>query len=153
MPVQLGGARYPKDSDESWCAVRVLVGTDVQPIDEVAASIREFGPRYTHRLFTDHELESCGENPITAASGLAARFAAKEAVLKILESPDSVPSWRSIEVRRGAGGRPELALDLETASRARRQGITHMSVSLSHGGGVATATVVAQVSRWRSARR
>jgi holo-[acyl-carrier protein] synthase len=126
--------------------VKVLVGTDVQPIDEVTASIKEFGTRYTDRLFTDRELANCGENPVTAASGLAARFAAKEAVLKILDSSDTVPPWKSIEVRRDEGGRPEIVLDERTAEQAHRQGIIQMSVSLSHAGGMAIATVVAQVS-------
>jgi hypothetical protein len=41
-----------EDRCERWCAVKVLVG-----IDEVTTSITEFGPRCTHRKFTDHELE------------------------------------------------------------------------------------------------
>ena len=127
--------------------MQILVGTDVQPIEEVETSMRRFGVRYTRRLFTDIELESCGENPLTAASGLAGRFAAKEAVLKILDSQDTVPSWRSIEVQRAKVGRPEIVLRGEAAELARRQGIREMSLSLSHGGGVAFATVVARVAR------
>lgn len=125
--------------------MNILVGIDVQPIDEVEASIREFGARYSHRLFTDHEIECCGDNPRTAASGLAARFAAKEAVLKILDTRETVPSWKAIEVRRTEGGPPEIVLSGEASEVARRQGVEQMSLSLSHGGGVATAVVVAQV--------
>lgn len=84
--------------------MQILVGIDVQPIEEVEPSMRQFGVRYAHRLFTDVELESCGENPVTAASGLAGRFAAKEAVLKILDSQDTVPPWKSIEVQHAKGG-------------------------------------------------
>jgi holo-[acyl-carrier protein] synthase len=83
---------------------------------------------------------------------LAARFAAKEAVLKILDGPEPAP-WTSIEVHRGENDRPELVLSTIAADQARRQGIRHLSVSLSHGGGVATATVVAQVSRRRMVAR
>lgn len=126
--------------------MKILVGIDVQPIDEVEASIREFGARYSHRLFTDHELESCAKNPLTAACGLAARFAAKEAVLKILDTRETVPSWKTIEVRRTEGGRPEIVLCGEASELARRQGVEQMSLSLSHGGGIATAVVVAQVA-------
>jgi holo-[acyl-carrier protein] synthase len=126
--------------------MKILVGIDVQPISEVEASLRTFGARYSRRLFTEHELECCGANPATASSGLAARFAAKEAVLKILDTRETVPSWRSIEVLRTASGRPEIVLHDEAADLASLQGIHEMSVSLSHAGGIAAAAVVAPVS-------
>lgn len=126
--------------------MKMLVGVDIQPISEVEASLRTFGVRYGRLLFTEHELECCGENPATASSGLAARFAAKEAVLKILDTRETVPAWRSIEVRRTASGRPEIKLHDEAASLAEHQGIREIAVSLSHGGGMATATVVAPVA-------
>lgn len=126
--------------------VRILVGTDIQPIDEVATSMLQFGERYTRRIFTDHEIECCGENPIAAATGLAARFAAKEAVLKILDSTSSVPPWTSIEVQREARGAPKIVLRFEAADLAHNQGIENISLSLSHGGGIACAVVVAQMA-------
>ncbi len=129
--------------------VKILVGVDVQPIDEVEASITQFGARYTKRLFTEHELESCGGNFHSAASGLAARFAAKEAVLKILDSRGTYPSWKEIEVRRGEGGRPHIVLWGHAKQIARRQRIKQISLSLSHGGGIATAAVVAHAARRR----
>jgi holo-[acyl-carrier protein] synthase len=124
--------------------MNVLVGIDIQPIEEVEDSLRTFGSRYRHLLFTDDELASCGERPGTAAS-LAARFAAKEAVLKILDIRETVPPWRSIEVKRTEGGRPEIVLHGVAADMALDQGIHDVSVSLSHGGGIATAAVVAAV--------
>jgi holo-[acyl-carrier protein] synthase len=128
---------------------KVLVGVDIQPIDEVEDSLREFGSRYRHLLFTDDELACCGHNAATASS-LAARFAAKEAVMKILDTREVVPPWRSIEVRRARGRRPEIQLHGVAAELARRQGIHDISVSLSHGGGVAMAAVVAPVDVERS---
>jgi len=125
--------------------VSILIGVDVQPIDEVEASIKEFGRRYTHRLFTADEIESCGDGP-GAASGFAGRFATKEAVLKILELNEIVPRWKSIEVRRSVGGRPEVTLHGEAAEMARLQGIDEISLSISHGGGIAIATVIAQAT-------
>jgi holo-[acyl-carrier protein] synthase len=123
----------------------VLVGIDIQPIDEVEASLRTFGARYRTLLFTDHELESCA-NHFGTASGLAARFAAKEAVLKILDIRGTVPSWRSIEVRRTASGRPEILLHDAAADLARQQGVENIAVSLSHTDAFAIATVVATIS-------
>lgn len=124
--------------------MNVLVGIDIQPIDEVEDSLRQFGTRYRRLLFTDEELAFCGDGPATAAS-LAARFAAKEAVLKILDTQEAVPPWRTIEVRGTAGGRPTIMLHGVAADIAQHQGIHDISVSLSHGGGIAAAAVVAAV--------
>ena len=132
--------------------VSILIGIDVQAIDEVAASIKEFGARYTHRLFTDHEIASCGDGP-EAASGFAGRFAAKEAVLKILDLNEIVPRWKSIEVRRPIGGRPQVALHGAAAKIAQSQGIDEIFLSISHGGGSASAAVIAQVTQGRIGAR
>jgi holo-[acyl-carrier protein] synthase len=125
--------------------MKILVGADVQSIDEVSASIDEFGSRYTRKIFTEHEMACCGANSATAAQGLAVRFAAKEAVLKILDTTRGVPPWKSIEVRRAPGGRPEIHLQDEAAQLAHDQGISGISLSLSHGAGIANAVVVAQL--------
>jgi holo-[acyl-carrier protein] synthase len=125
--------------------MKALVGIDIQPIDEVRHSLEIFGDRYRRRLFTEHELASCGDNRATA-SRLAERFAAKEAVLKILDTTEMVPPWRSIEVRSALGGGPEIALHDTAANLARRQGIDSFSVSISHDNRIAAATVVATVA-------
>ena len=124
---------------------RSLIGTDFQPIDEVEHSLETFGDRYRRRLFTDHELACCGDGPRTA-SRLAERFAAKEAVMKILEAGELVPTWKSIEVRCSASGQPEIVLYGGAAALARSQGVHGLSLSLSHAGGIAAATVVATAS-------
>jgi holo-[acyl-carrier protein] synthase len=126
---------------------RVLVGVDVQSIGEVERSIMQFGDRYLTHLYTDHERESCQGDVHVTASGLAARFAAKEAVIKLLDARNDAPEWRSIEVCRTKSDRPEVLLHGRAAAIARRRGIDDISLSLSHDGDVAMATVVAQTSR------
>lgn len=123
--------------------MKVLVGVDIQPIEEVEASLAAFGSRYAQRIYTSHELEACGDTPMTA-SRLAERFAAKEAILKVLDPSETVPPWRSIEVN-GSNQRAEIALYGSAADLARRQGLRNFSVSLSHAGGVASAAVLAEV--------
>jgi holo-[acyl-carrier protein] synthase len=125
--------------------MNLLVGIDIQPIDEVESSLKTFGSRYRRLLFTDRELETCGDNS-TTSSRLAARFAAKEAVLKILDIQDVVPSWRSIEVGGISDCRPEIILYDVAAELARLQGIRDVFVSLARSGDAAVATVVA--SAW-----
>jgi holo-[acyl-carrier protein] synthase len=123
---------------------RAVVGFDVQPIEEVEASLREFGDRYRHLLFTDHELECSGEGP-ESGSKLAARFAAKEAVMKILNVGPDVPPWRSVEVKCATDGRTEIVLHDSAANLARLEGMHNLTVAFSVADGVAVAAVVASV--------
>lgn len=121
----------------------IRIGTDVQSIAEVEASIAQFGDRYVRRIFTDHEVAACGGITTLAAPGLAARFAAKEATIKLLRPTTLVPAWRSIELRTRPGGAVEVCLHDEAADLAREARLGELSVSLSHGAGVGMATVVA----------
>jgi holo-[acyl-carrier protein] synthase len=122
--------------------LEVRVGTDVQSIEEVAASIARFGESYVRRLYTDHEIDCSGGTGPDAAPGLAARFAAKEATIKALRLNDEFPGWTAIEVRRRPGGWCELELHREAKRMAERAGVRQLSLSMSHGAGIATATVV-----------
>jgi holo-[acyl-carrier protein] synthase len=124
-------------------SVSVRVGTDVQSIDEVASSIDRFGARYAERLFSAAEIGDCGGIAPTAAPGLAARFAAKEAVIKLLAPNEDVPQWRSIEVVRQPGGACTIQLSGTAAVLADLRGVRQIEISMSHGAGVATATAVA----------
>lgn len=123
----------------------VRVGVDVTSIADVDAAVAAFGQRYVTRLFTDQEIESCGAaapHGGTTAS-LAARFAAKEAVLKVLEPSGSRPRWRDIEVVRRPSGACRIRLHGRAASLAAARGVDAMSVSLSHEAGLAVAVVAA----------
>jgi holo-[acyl-carrier protein] synthase len=121
------------------------VGTDLCSVQAVAESVATFGDRYLRRVYTDHELEYCGADPARSAEHLAARFAAKEAVVKVLRPVDARPDWRAIEVRRDPGGWCEIALSAGAATMAREAEISSLSVSMSHEGDIANAVVVAMV--------
>ena len=120
----------------------VHVGTDVESVADVTASLDRWGERYARRLFTDNELADCGVSQ-SAAPRLTARFAAKEAVIKLLAPDDVVPGWRSIEVCLAPNGAPSIVLHGEAADLARERGMSQLSVSMSHAAGIGTATVVA----------
>jgi holo-[acyl-carrier protein] synthase len=124
---------------------RLVTGVDLQPIDEVQGTLSRFGTRYRHRVFTDQELKACGDGPL-ATSRLAARFAAKEAVLKILKPQEVVPPWRSIEIQGASSQQASVLLHGSAADLARRQGVSDISVSFGHAGDVAVAAVSATVS-------
>lgn len=122
----------------------LLVGVDFQEIDEVRESIETFGDRFVHRIYTDYEIDDCCKNARESAPALASRFAAKEAVFKILKDGDVVATWHEIEVRRLESGQPVLALLGGAATLAAQQGIATMSLSLSQSGRTAAAVVVAE---------
>lgn len=105
--------------------------------------MRRYGSRYTRRLFTDDERDECGEDPSTSAALLAARFAAKEAVMKVLVQDRVVPAWKSIEVHEHRRGRYSIYLAGEAAELAESQGVLGLRLSLDEAGGVAIATVMA----------
>jgi holo-[acyl-carrier protein] synthase len=126
------------------------VGADLMEVEQVASSVARFGDRYVRRLFTDHEVSCCRGEPTVVASGLAARFAAKEAVVKVLRPVAARPDWRSIEVRRHEAGWCELRLSGEARRLAEEAGIRSLALSLSHDAGMAAAVVVAVCDRRHS---
>lgn len=118
------------------------VGVDLAVIADVEDALTEQGDRYLHRLFTEHEVASCRGRSGFRADSLAARFAAKEAAVKVLRPTGSRPEWRDIEVRRQDNGACDLVLHRTAAALAQAEGIDQLVVSLSHEAGMAVAVVV-----------
>jgi holo-[acyl-carrier protein] synthase len=124
------------------------VGVDLVPVADVAASVERLGHRYLYRVFTPHE-RACARTaagPLRdgySMESLAARFAAKEAAVKVLRPTGARPEWRSIEVHRVGGGWCELRLSGLAASLAAEAGITTLAVSVTHESMMAAACVVA----------
>jgi holo-[acyl-carrier protein] synthase len=124
-------------------ATGVRVGVDMATAREVADSLATFGDHYLRRVYTDHEIACCTGSPSVIAAGLAARFAAKEATIKVLRPTGHTPAWKSMEVQRHPGGWCTMSLSGHAAALSREAGITEMAVSLTHEGGMAAAVVVA----------
>jgi holo-[acyl-carrier protein] synthase len=122
----------------------LLVGNDLVWIPEVGKAISQFGQRYLDKVFSAAELNDCAGIPERRNASLAARFAAKEAVMKILGlDKNSALPWRAIEVIRPAGKAPSIRLHPPASLFARQAGILHCSLSLSHEHEYAIATVIA----------
>lgn len=124
-------------------AGRLRTGIDLVHVPRIAASLAELGERFLQRLFTPDERAYALAAPVHTAERLAARFAAKEAVIKALSLSQVGVHWRDIEVCRAADGACSLALHGRAAEAARALRITEMSLSLSHEGDQAVAMVVA----------
>jgi holo-[acyl-carrier protein] synthase len=127
--------------DRSQAGLRV--GVDLTSVAEVEDSVARFGDRYVTRIFTRHEIESCTRGDEVASSGLAARFAAKEATIKVLRPRQALPDYRSIQVRRHPDGWCEIELSGSAAELAQAEGVRHLALSLTHEAGMAAAVVVA----------
>jgi holo-[acyl-carrier protein] synthase len=123
----------------------VAVGIDLADVTEVQRSIDLFGAQYLDRIFTSAEQAQSAESS-NQAPHLAARFAAKEATIKVLGVDDAIPPWTSIELRRHPGGNCTLHLTGTAARMASERGIDGLLVCISHEGDMAIALVVATAS-------
>jgi holo-[acyl-carrier protein] synthase len=118
------------------------VGTDVVEVSRLEQATARHGHAFLARLFTPSEIEYC-EGKAHRFESYAARFAAKEALLKALGTGgrDGI-SWQHMEVVRDPRGRPDLVLRDNALDAARRIGAERVFLSLSHTGTMATAVVV-----------
>ena len=124
--------------------VTVRAGIDLVKVADVRHSIATFGDAYLQRLFTPGEIAACSTSDAAQQpERFAARFAAKEAMLKVLQPNAQWVDWRLIEVVSSSGSAPQLNLTGEAKSLADQAGIFSLSLSFSHEADMATAVVVA----------
>ncbi|MFJ4295926.1 holo-ACP synthase [Curtobacterium sp. NPDC089689] len=118
----------------------MIIGIGVDVVDlERFRGVLERTPALRTRLFTPAELVRDGE-PRPAAS-LAARFAAKEALIKAFGTSAGL-SWQELEVVADDQRNPSLTLHEGARQVAEQRGVTSVHLSLSHDGGIATAFVI-----------
>ena len=130
----------------------LYTGIDLIEIERIARAIERWGDRFLDRVYTPGELAIYRGR----TASLAARWAAKEAVAKLLgvglrglgggDRPGDALAWTEIEVLRDAQGRPALTLHGRAAARARALGLGVIALSLSHTRAHAIASAVAMVA-------
>lgn len=118
------------------------VGVDLTPIERMRQALGKHDGRLEARLFTARERAFC-RGRADAAQHFAARFAAKEALLKALGVPEGL-RWHELEVVSGEGGAPRFELHGRAQEAAQGVGVRRLHLSLSHAGGQAVALVVAE---------
>ena len=114
------------------------VGVDIIEISRIEESVRRFGQAFLERIYTQKELD-CYQNKLPS---LAARFAAKEAVIKALDAPGISP--KDIEILSAPDGKPLVTLHGQAKEKAEKLGIKMLDISLSHSREYAVAFVVGQ---------
>lgn len=103
------------------------IGIDIIEIDRIELVIKKWGRRFLSRIYTEAELKICEGR----VSSLAARFAAKEAIMKVLGTGAKGVNWREIEILADTRGKPLVRLCGKAESRAKELNLSDFSVSLS----------------------
>jgi holo-[acyl-carrier protein] synthase len=133
-------SNFPRSENSS----HLQIGVDLTPISKFR---RVFEGRQTllAEVFTEEELRYCRRQR-RPFQHLAARYAAKEAVFKGLQTGLTDPlRWRDVEIERGPWGEPRLILRGATARLAAARGFGRCAVSLTHAADYALATVLFSV--------
>jgi holo-[acyl-carrier protein] synthase len=118
-------------------------GIDLVEVSRIAEMLERHPERFIERVFTKAEAAH-GEGHKRRTEHLAARFAAKEAVLKALGTGwSSGVAWTDIEVVRLPTGQPTIKLSGRAAEIALQQGVSDWRISITHTDSQAMASVIA----------
>jgi holo-[acyl-carrier protein] synthase len=121
----------------------VAHGIDLVDCPRIEQMIKRHGERFLKRVFTATE-QAYAEAKRDGIDKLAGRFAAKEAILKLMGTGwRGKIAWTDIEIANNPSGQPEVALSGEVKKLAERLGIKHISVSITHTANFAIASAVA----------
>jgi holo-[acyl-carrier protein] synthase len=104
------------------------LGIDIIKVERIRATMARFGTRFSRRVLTSAEEAYVRGRPET----FAGRWAAKEAVSKVLGLGVRGVGWREIEIVRLPTGQPTVELAGRAAARAEQLGMSRVAVSISH---------------------
>jgi holo-[acyl-carrier protein] synthase len=121
----------------------VAHGIDLVDCPRIEAMIERHGERFIQRVFTAAE-QAYAEANKNKIEKLAGRFAAKEAILKLVGTGwRGKIAWTDIEIINNSSGQPEVTLGGEVEKIADKLGIKHISISITHTANFAIASAVA----------
>ena len=114
-------------------------GVDATEISRIAQAVDRWGQRFLDRVYTPAEQRYCGRK----MQRLAGRFAAKEAISKVLGTGVRYVYWREMEILPDARGKPVVTLYGRAERVARSLGLGPIGVSITHTGDLALAFALA----------
>jgi holo-[acyl-carrier protein] synthase len=117
----------------------LAAGVDAIELERVQRVLDRYPERFLTRVYTELEVAYCRGR----VRELAARFAAKEAMMKALGTGVRGVAWREIEVLSDRRGKPLIYLHGRAAERARSLGMSQPEVSMTHSDTLALSFVVA----------
>ena len=115
------------------------VGIDLIDIDRIISVLERFPDRFRTRVLTELEQRYCGRR----VERIAGRWAAKEAISKVLGLGVRGVGWREIEILPNRAGAPQVRLYERAARRAQALDLEDVTVSISHERRMAVAVAVA----------
>ena len=104
------------------------LGIDIIKVKRIEGTLARFGRRFSRRVLTPAEDRYVRDRPET----FAGRWAAKEAVSKVLGLGVRGIGWTEIEIERLPTGQPNVRLHRRAAQRAEQLGMSRIAVSISH---------------------
>ena len=118
-------------------------GIDIVETDRIRKLIEDHGRHFLDRVFTAAEQQYCNAGKKRRLEHYAGRFAAKEAVLKVLGTGwRGGIAWTDVEIVKETSGQPRIALSGECARIASQMGIIRWHISISHIETHATASAI-----------
>jgi holo-[acyl-carrier protein] synthase len=145
-PTEVGGGaprRHPSEVDSGIAAGALAgavagieeLGIDIIKVERIRNALDRFGPRFSGRVLTPAERRYVRDRPQT----FAGRWAAKEAVSKVLGLGVRGIGWKEIEIERLPTGQPAVRLHGRADARSRQLGMTRIAVSITHEADYAVA--------------
>jgi holo-[acyl-carrier protein] synthase len=115
------------------------IGIDLIEIERIVAILERFPDRFRRRVLTESEARYCGRK----VDRIAGRWAAKEAISKVLGLGVRGVGWREIEILPNWAGAPQVRLHARAAARAAAMQLEDVTVSISHERSMAAAVAIA----------
>ena len=115
-------------------------GIDIIEISRIEAAIERWGEDFLRHVFTNEEIDYARKHRYPAQH-FAARFAAKEAVLKAFGDNAHI-SWKDIQIRNDRNGKPECLYRPSGAAAQRKKFNKKVLISISHTKNYAVASAI-----------
>ena len=117
-------------------------GVDIVEVYRMADAIDKWGDSFLKKIFTPREIGYSNSKRFSGQH-FAARFAAKEAVIKAFGEPKKFPvRWTEIEVLNDAEGKPMIKFHNDALKLKDKKGIGDVVLSMSHSKNYAIASVI-----------
>jgi holo-[acyl-carrier protein] synthase len=130
-----GPDAVPEPGTDAAAPPMTELGIDIIKVSRIRDTLERFGERFNRRVLTDAERRYVRNRPET----FAGRWAAKEAVSKVLGLGVRGIGWRDIEIERLPTGQPAVRLHGRAAARAVQLGMGRIAVSITHESDYAVA--------------
>jgi len=122
-------------------------GIDLVDFQRIEDMVKRHGGRFLDRVFTEAE-QAYAKTNRNGMEKLAGRFAAKEAILKLMGTGwRGKIAWTDIEITNNPSGQPQVNLAGEVKKIAKKLGVKHISISITHTANFAIASAVATTKK------